>query len=157
MKNILTILTLLITSVIYSQDLGRIEFLDSLKNKTIVRKFNNGYMKFISPLNKQDTIYIGVMADSLSTELMELSLYGYFPHNLRIDEMTVIVEYIDGSEDCFKLRSVDNSNYAVFTIINDLGNIYIKKPKKIKFRNFNTYNIDSKYKDFFINFFKNYN
>ena len=55
------------------------------------------------------------------------------------------------------LRSVDDSNYAVFSIINDLDYIYIKTPKKIKFRKLGAYNIESKNKYFFTNFFKKYN
>lgn len=157
MKNILTVLTILLTSIVYSQDLGRLEFLDSLSSKTIVRKYNSSYMKFISPLSKHDTLYVSVMADSISTDVMELSLYGYFPDNMKLNMMCVIIEYTDGSEDFFKLRTVDDSNYAVFTIMNDLRFIYIKTPKKIKFRNFAVYNIESKHKDFFINFFKRFN
>ncbi len=157
MKKILTILAILLCSLVYSQDIGRLEFFDSLKNKTIVRKFNIGYMKFVSPISKQDTIYVGVMADSVSTDFMELSLYSYFPNNIKLNKMNVIIEYSDGTEDCFNLRSVDDSNYAVFSIINDLDYIYIKTPKKIKFRKLGAYNIESKNKYFFTNFFKKYN
>lgn len=59
MKNIITILAIIFTSTFYSQELGRIEFFDTLSNKTVVRKFNLRYMKFISPINKKDTTYIG--------------------------------------------------------------------------------------------------
>lgn len=156
MKNTLTTLIILLTSIVYSQNLGRLEFLDSLTNNTVVRKYNNHYMKFISPLSKQDTIYISIMADSLSSDAMDLSLYGYFPNNIKLNMMNIIIEYTDGSEDSFKLRTVDDSNYAVFTIMNDLNNIYFKTPKKIKFRNFHTYKINANNKHFFLNFFKNY-
>lgn len=156
MKNIITILAIIFTSTFYSQELGRIEFFDTLSNKTVVRKFNLRYMKFISPINKKDTTYIGVMADSVGLGTMKLSLYGYFPINIKVDYMNIIIEYEDGSEDCFKRRSVDYSNYAVFDIINDLQFICIKKPVKIKFRNFKTYKISSKDREFFINFFKKY-
>jgi hypothetical protein len=157
MKKALTILAILLSSIFYSQDLGRMEFLDSISNKMVVRKYQKEYMKFVSPLNKKDTIYIGVMADSISVSSMDLSLYGYFPDNIKLNMMNVIIEYNDGTEDCFRFKLVDDSNYAVFTIVNDLRYIYIKTPKKIKFRNFCTYTIDSKNKDFFVNFFKNYN
>lgn len=96
------------------------------------------------------------MADSVGLGTMKLSLYGYFPINIKVDYMNIIIEYEDGSEDCFKRRSVDYSNYAVFDIINDLQFICIKKPVKIKFRNFKTYKISSKDREFFINFFKKY-
>ena len=83
MKNIITILAIIFTSTFYSQELGRIEFFDTLSNKTVVRKFNLRYMKFISPINKKDTTYIGVMADSVGLGTMKLSLYGYFPISIR--------------------------------------------------------------------------
>jgi hypothetical protein len=154
MKTKLTIVFLLLTSIIYCQELGRMTFMDSLNQKMIVREYKKEYMKFNSPINRYDTLYVGVMADSVSTELLNLSLFGYFPENINLKGMMVIIEYQDGSEDVFKLISVDETNYAVFGIMNDLKNIYIKTPKKIKFRNFVNYNIDVKHKNFFVDFFK---
>jgi hypothetical protein len=153
-KKILTVMMLLITSMNYSQELGRMTFMDTTHTETVVRKFKKEYMKFVSPITKQDTIYIGVMADSVSTDLINVSLFGYFPYNLNLNGTLIIIEYQDGSEDVFKLLSVDNTNYAVFGVINDLRNLYTKFPKKIKFRNFTNYNIENKNKNFFIDFFK---
>jgi len=155
MKSILAIaLFILLAAAMHCQELGRMSFTDTVYNKTVVRKFKKEYMKFPSPINKKDTLYVGVMADSISPQLLSLSLFGYFPENLNLKGMIVIIEFQDGSEDVFNLASVDETNYAVFGIINDLKSIYIKAPKKIKFRNLASYGIDSRQKDFFTDFFK---
>ncbi len=152
------LVTLFLSLNFYSQEpLGRIVFMDSVKNEMVVRKFNKMPMKFPSPLNKLDTLYIGVMADSISTTQMTLRIYGYFPYNIRINDMNIILEYTDGSEDVFKLVGFDENNYGTFDIANDLNFIYKKTPKKIKFRNFMVYKIEPKNKNFFIDFFKQFN
>ena len=143
---------------VYAQEpLQRLVFMDSAKNQLVIRKFNRIPMKFASPLNRLDTLYIGVMADSISATTMNLKVYGYFPTNIRINDMTIILEYMDGSEDAFKLIGFDEYNYGTFEIVNDLSFIYNKALKKIKFRNFVVYAVQPKNKNFFIDFFKQFN
>ncbi len=156
-KLLLLLFTTILSFSAWSQDsLGRIVFMDSSKNHMVVRKHSKMPMKFVSPINKKDTIYIGVMADSISNEEMNLSIYGYFPLNIRINGMIIILEYTDGSEDVFKMVELGENNYGSFSIINDLYYLYSKTPKKIKFRNFAVYDIPKKNKNFFIDFFKKY-
>lgn len=143
---------------VYAQEpLQRLVFMDSVKNELVIRKFNRIPMKFASPLNRLDTLYIGVMADSISATTMNLKVYGYFPTNIRINDMNIILEYMDGSEDTFKLVGFDQYNYGTFDIVNDLSFIYNKALKKIKFRNFAVYTVQPKNKNFFIDFFKQFN
>lgn len=142
---------------VYAQEpLQRMVFMDSIKNELVVRKFNKMPMKFTSPLNRLDTLYIGVMADSISETKLQLSIYGYFPNNVRINNMNIIIEYTDGSEDAFKLVGFDEFNYGTFEIINDIFNLSTKVPKRIKFRNFAIYTIQPKDKNFFMDFLKKF-
>ncbi len=157
MKKVLSSLILilmLITNVYGQQTLERLVFMDSVKNEMVIRKYNKLPMKFKSPLNKLDTLYIGVMADSVSALTTNLVIYGYFPLNIRLNNMLIVLEYTDGSEDVFKLVGFDENNYGTFEIINDLYNVYSKIPKKIKFRNFAVYAIEPKNKYFFMDFLK---
>ena len=155
MKTLLSILFLtLMLNAKAQQGVERMVFMDSIKNEMVIRKYSRLPMKFNSPLNKLDTLYIGVMADSVSALTTNLAIYGYFPLNVRINHMIVILEYTDGSEDVFKLVGFDENNYGTFEIQNDLYNVYSKVPKRIKFRNFAVYTIEPKHKNFFMNFLK---
>jgi hypothetical protein len=156
MKTLLSILFLtLVFNAKAQQGVERMVFMDSARNfELAIRKFSRLPMKFISPLNRRDTLYIGVMADSVSAETTNLAIYGYFPLNIRINNMIIIIEYTDGSEDVFKLVEFDQYNYGTFEIQNDLYNIYSKVPNRIKFRNFAIYTVEPKHKNFFIDFLK---
>jgi hypothetical protein len=156
MKSLIATLAIfLFTTKTQAQEpLGRLVFMDSIKNEMVIRKYSRLPMKFNSPLNRLDTLYIGVMADSVSATTTNLSIYGYFPPTIRLNNMIVILEYTDGTEDIFKLIGFDESNYGTFEIINDLYNVYSKTPKKIKFRNFAVYTVEPKNKNFFIDCLK---
>ena len=145
MKFIAFILGLLMTTTLFSQKIDRWVIQD-----TIIRKYFQADLRFTSPLNKSDSIFIGVMADSISAKMVDLELFGYFPKNINVKGLLIIIEYSDGSEDAFKYE-FHAENYAVFRIANDLDNISIKKAKLIKFRNIAEYKI--KNQDYFINFF----
>jgi hypothetical protein len=145
MKFIAFILGLLMTTTLFSQKIDRWVIQD-----TIIRKYFQADLRFTSPLNKSDSIFIGVMADSISAKMVDLELFGYFPKNINVKGLLIIIEYTDGSEDAFKYE-FHAENYAVFRIANDLDNISIKKAKLIKFRNIAEYKI--KNQDYFINFF----
>ena len=145
MKFIAFILGLLMTTTLFSQKIDRWVIQD-----TIIRKYFQADLRFTSPLNKSDSIFIGVMADSISAKMVDLELFGYFPKNINVKGLLIIIEYTDGSEDAFKY-DFHAENYAVFRIANDLDNISIKKAKLIKFRNIAEYKI--KNQDYFINFF----
>lgn len=146
MRFIAFILGLLMTTTLFSQKIDRWVIQD-----TIIRKYFQADLRFTSPLNKSDSIFIGVMADSISAKMVDLELFGYFPKNINVKGLLIIIEYTDGSEDAFKY-DFHAENYAVFRIVNDLDNISIKKAKLIKFRNIAQYKI--KNQDYFINFFK---
>ena len=133
------------TTTLFSQKIDRWVIQD-----TIIRKYFQADLRFTSPLNKSDSIFIGVMADSISAKMVDLELFGYFPKNINVKGLLIIIEYADGSEDAFKYE-FHAENYAVFRIANDLDNISIKKAKLIKFRNIAEYKI--KNQDYFINFF----
>ena len=133
------------TTTLFSQKIDRWVIQD-----TIIRKYFQADLRFTSPLNKSDSIFIGVMADSISAKMVDLELFGYFPKNINVKGLLIIIEYSDGSEDAFKYE-FHAENYAVFRIANDLDNISIKKAKLIKFRNIAEYKI--KNQDYFINFF----
>ena len=146
MKFIAFILGLLMTTTLFSQKIRKYDSKDS-----VVRKYFQADLRFTSPLNKSDSIFIGVMADSISAKMVDLELFGYFPKNINVKGLLIIIEYTDGSEDAFKY-DFHAENYAVFRIVNDLDNISTKKAKLIKFRNIAQYKI--KNQDYFINFFK---
>jgi hypothetical protein len=146
MKFIALIFGLLMTTTLLSQKIDRWVIQD-----TIIRKYFQADLRFTSPLNKSDSIFIGVMADSISAKMVDLELFGYFPKNINVKGLLIIIEYTDGSEDAFKY-DFHAENYAVFRIANDLDNISTKKAKLIKFRNISQYKI--KNQDYFINFFK---
>ena len=116
-----------------------------------IRYFNSWYLRFKSPINRNDSIYLGVMSDSISFPKIRLKIFGYFPSNININNMVIILEYEDGTEDPFKL-DLTRSNYGEFTIISDLKNISKKRVNKIKFRNFATYLIEDK--EYFLTHFK---
>ena len=150
----LIVTLMLITNLYGQQSVERMVFMDSVKNEMVIRKYSRLPMKFNSPLNRKDTLYIGVMSDSVSALTTNLAIYGYFPLNIRINNMIIIIEYTDGSEDVFKLVGFDDNNYGTFEIQNDLYNVYSKVPKRIKFRNFAIYTIEPKHKNFFMDFLK---
>lgn len=147
MKFIAFILGLLMTTTLFSQKIRKYDSKDS-----VVRKYFQADLRFQSPLNKSDSIFIGIMADSIKPNLIDVQLFGYFPKNINIKGLTIIIEYTDGEEDVFKYEFHDETNFAVFRIIDDLDNISSKKPKLIKFRKIGNYKI--KNKNYFINFFK---
>jgi hypothetical protein len=147
MKFISLFLGLLMTTTVFSQKIDRWVIQD-----TIVRKYIPADLRFPSPLNKSDSIFIGIMADSIGPKMADVELFGYFPKNLNVKGLLIIVEYTDGSEDAFKYDFHAENNYSVFRIANDLDNISVKKAKLIKFRNITEYKI--KNQDYFINFFK---
>ena len=147
MKFIAFILGLLMTTTVFSQKIDRWVIQD-----TIVRKYFQADLRFTSPLNKSDSIFIGIMADSIGPKMADVELFGYFPKNINVKGLLIIIEYTDGSEDAFKYDFHAENNYTVFRIVNDLDNISTKKAKLIKFRNISQYKI--KNQDYFINFFK---
>ncbi len=155
MKTKLTVILLLLVSCLYSQsDIRRIHSHDDSKKIDFTRRYNNYVLGFGSPLCCDgDTIFVGVMSDSVGVGLLTFNPYVYFPKNINPINSTMIINYTDGTDEIlYQISFPDEDNYVAYFIVNrKFDNIFNKKVKSIVFRGIGTFKV--KDKTYFTNFY----
>lgn len=145
---ILTLLMSLMTMTsLYSQDayIRRIRIHDSTANVTFTRRFSSEVLTFKSPLASNDSIYLGIMSDSVDTNLKTLNLYSYFPRNINPINATIIFVYTDEMQDILIQRGFpDENNYVEYTFVGSSYDVRYKKLKTIIIRDIGRFDVKNK-------------
>jgi len=156
MKTIKTLVaSLFLVGSLYSQsDIKRIHLHDDKKNIDFTRRYSEYSLAFKSPLCCEgDTILISIFSDSVNVVTTTFNLFVQFPKNINALNTTMILEYVDGTEDIlYQITFPDSENCVQYFILNRLyQSITTKKVKRIVFRGIKTFKV--KDKSFFIDFY----
>lgn len=159
-NNILVILFIILFftgAKLFSQttDLARKTYLNPESNKETTYLFPNEGLSFVSQENNADSIYISIMADSVSEHQYMVNFYAFFPETIDIKTVTrIVIEFDDNSifmVDAFRVEK--ENNYVEYDISKSL---YVKlitvKFNRIIF-NEKTQVTAKSNKDYFMSFF----
>lgn len=110
-------------------------------------------LKFGSPTGRQDTIFLSVLADSLTIKSYCIRLYAFFPKGIDIDGYGVTLKFSDGYY--FKCKQVlydKTDNYCEYTLPNDIYyHLAHATCSDISLENVGEI-VNLKYKEFFMDF-----
>jgi hypothetical protein len=154
MRKLILFLFLICIQIAESQSCVSRFFLDdSIKNKQITRRFKNTILDFKSPLEDGDFLTLGIVSDSIDSNMISLGLYVYFPQNINPNNSIISIRYGDNSQDLLiPLSLADTNNYVEYDFAVNTGSMLRKKAIKICFKGIQTYEIEQP--EYFIEFMK---
>ena len=148
MKIKLTVILLFLVSCLHSQsDVRRIQSYDNNKKINFTQRYNEYVLAFKSPLCcDDDTIFVGIISDSIGVDLITFNPYAYFPKNINPINSTMILNYTDGTDEIlYQIGFPDEDNYvAYFVVSRKFDAIFNKKVKSITFRGIGNFKVKDK-------------
>lgn len=139
-------------------DVSRQSSYDNYLNKQVTSIFPTDPLLFASPVNKKDTIFLSIVADSVSVNAYKIKLYVFFPRNVDIKKTkSITLGFADKSTATFGVYKTDEKQGYVEYFLSEQS---YKKLLRTKFEYVVFDNIAQCYvkneQDYFVGFFNSY-
>lgn len=139
-------------------DVSRQESYDNYLNKQVTSIFPTNPLLFASPINKKDTIFLSIVADSVTVNAYKIKIYAFFPRNVDVRKTkSITFGMIDKSTITFGVYSLDEKQGYVEYFLSEQSYKKLLRTKfeYVVFDNIAQCNVKNE-QDYFIGFLNSY-